>query len=258
MADEIEDYWEGIRPPREPVPQASDWHRFFPEGPPSAELPFGITQDLLARNRGIIEVVRQGLYSELGRDPTTDEIITGLIPELVFRGRLLQLYPDPGRDFAPIRQTLSTHLGREPNIQEIQDAYNKEAIRTLSQYNPVPETQEELEALRPETPAGESLGNRVDPTHADIHQALIDGLGRDPTIQEMSEAYSYLTRGFNLTEHLLNRITHDLGALGFPPESITIDRSIEGDAQSLTIHMPRTQQTQLTGPGHSSVTFHRS
>ena len=55
-------------------------------------------------------------------------------------------------------------------------------------------------------------------------------------------------------ENILTRLTNDLGALGFPPESISLERSVNGGT-SLTINMPVTLQTQLTGPGHSSVTF---
>lgn len=145
----------------------------------------------------------------------------------VFRNRdeALQEGAERGMALAPIRQALIVELGREPTRQEIIQRQREEYAR-LARGRGLPEGSTTVELADPD-PNFDRLFSHSPPAapHED-----------------------------RLTESILSRLTNDLGALGFPPESISIDRSIEG-SQSLTIHMPMTQLTQLTGPGHSSVIF---
>ncbi len=149
--DDIESYWEGIRP-REPakqdVFQVGVSGRLFA----SADLSQESLSDLWERppsfNTPNPPVVREA------RPQRTPEQIAAWLQasedaQLILRNReeSLQARTEMGRALAPIRQALITELGREPTRREVQDAYNRETIRTLQQYATVPETQEELEAL---------------------------------------------------------------------------------------------------------------
>jgi hypothetical protein len=56
-------------------------------------------------------------------------------------------------------------------------------------------------------------------------------------------------------ETILTRLTNDLGALGFHPESISLERSIDGGT-SLTFHMSPSYELETdSGPDEVSVTF---
>ena len=198
---------------------------------------------------------------------------------------------------SPPLPSTSTPVVRSSQTQgeawrQIQDAYNREDIRTLRRYATVPETPAGgLPGTQAEWDRLLGVTTSVNRITEELHRIITDN--PSPEIQRRREEYARLAREMNipdesldigsltpqeqvielqnmrvlahgnapgappedrLTNFILNRITQDLGALGFPPEFITIDRSLEGDT-SLTIHMPITQLTQLTGPGHSSVIF---
>ena len=133
---------------------------------------------------------------------------------------------------------------------EAYQAGREEGLRTLRQYATdflagVPQSQRARVAAQ----ATEELTRRGFVVEAQ-ELANSEGLFTHPTAPAEPE----MVTGYPTIDNLLARLNENMTALGFPPESITVEHSLEG-ASSLTIHMPVTQLTQLTGPGHSSVIF---
>jgi hypothetical protein len=193
-------------------------------------LPEGPDQDMIEIPQGL-RSVNQRLQEVLGRDPNMREVLAG-----IQRERELD---------RPLSVTEINDLLRELSDLELRDRLRNVTFEQNSEYFPgVPPEQQHLA-----------------PTIAEARALVHGGFFTRPT--EPAEPVTIPSSrtpmgGVSLDDynnnHPLSRLNEDLTALGFPPESISIERSIEGGT-SLTIHMPMTMQTQLTGPGHSSVTF---
>lgn len=213
--------------------------------------------------------IRQALIVELGREPTRQEIQDAWqtlrhnetmtetrdrlraqeeLEAAVHRGDRTEWAQLVSRHFSNTvpswmleaeRDLLQRRLGREPTLDELNQVLTEAEIRLR-------ENQTDSNDWPPGVPEEQRhLAPTLEEARAFVHGDFLSP--PSPPAASHEE--------FSVTRSILTRIADDLGALGFLPESITIERSIEGAAQSLTIHMPMTQLTQLTGPGHSSVIF---
>jgi hypothetical protein len=221
--DSIESYWEGIRPSPQELPVSEEAPQRLCE---RKELVGSLIIDSLS-----VELIRRSLTNELGRQPTIlelAELLDGL---------------------------------REGELEELNNEVKKmiEVIRSgdSEAHRSFHETLTHLQEWPPGVPADQ---RHLVPSLEEARELVHGGHFFERPLAP-AEPQPPSTSGedlvFDSTESILSRLTNDLGVLGFPPESISIQRSIEGGT-SLTIHMPVTLQTQLTGPGHSSVTFTHS
>jgi hypothetical protein len=190
--------------------------------------------------RWVIDHERNLLQRSLGREPTLEELNQVLLAAEVRRRESPTLNMQPSqRELVD----LSTAVDEESRRRAVSQLNRRRAMYAqIARESTVEQVDSDWP---PGVPAEQRhLAPTLEEARAFVHG---DFLSPSPPAAPHEE--------FSVTRSILTRIADDLGALGFLPESITIERSIEGAAQSLTIHMPVTQLTQLTGPGHSSVIF---
>lgn len=201
-----------------------------------------------------LAVICRRLFQELGRSPTSNELREAFLAQggtaeqmmegirQALRNRSASSPTEPADPSVLGRQPLASYFPSwtAPGSSEFFDRqaeYNRLAVAAG-----LPEGSITVERADPDlVRIAEQVRNIFQNGHYDPLSHSAPPRAADP---------DYNTRDGNA----LSNLTDALGALGFPPESISIERSIEGGT-SLTIHMPMSMQTQLTGPGHSSVTF---
>lgn len=200
---------------------AAEWARYFVRTVP----------------RGVIDHERNLLQRRLGREPTLGELNQVLLEAEVRRRESPTLNMQPSqRELVD----LSTAVDEESRRRAVSQLNRRRAMYAqIARESTVEQVDSDW---TPGVPAEQRhLAPTLEEARAFVHG---DFLSPSPPAASHEEV--------NLTESILSRITHDLGALGFPPESISIERSIEGGS-SLTIHIPESMITQLTGPGYRSV-----
>jgi hypothetical protein len=213
----------------------------------------------------------QRLFQELGRSPTSDELREAFLAQGGTAEQMMEGVRQALRNRSASSPTDPSVLERQPIASYFPSwtpPGSSEFFDRQAEYNQLvaaaglPEGSITVERGDPDLGRLgelEELANRLETVVANQRENLgVFTRPTEPAVPLTLPSSRTPMGGVSLDDynnnHPLSRLNEDLTALGFPPESISIERSIEGGT-SLTIHMPVTMQTQLTGPGHSSVTF---
>lgn len=297
--DDIESYWEGLRPKRDPKPKRS-LSRYNKQ-----------VRDLIEDERAALIRAQPSIEDQQDRslrevtqrlppwhpDYRADREVRRLREQLPLEDRreTQSTNYEPEPSLLTLLQDLRTELDREPSNRELRNAYLAEGgsadtfNREIRRIRLPVDTQAEYDRLATAAglPPGSITVGRVTPDEIDrifsdpttlytertltesplevIHRNLLERLGREPTVGELSDeynagqmimgpnesiedftnrisrvrgSYSFTPRGDNNQSegNPLSRLNDALAALGFPPSNISIESS-QTESTRLTISM---------------------